>query len=65
MVGEHGPELINLPGGALVTPNHASRYRDEARGGGIVINGPVTVVANNPQQFMRQMRDYASTMSRS
>jgi hypothetical protein len=65
MVGEHGPELINLPGGALVTPNHATRSMTGRSGmdfSGSTFN---FYGVQNPQQFMRQMRDYASTMSRS
>jgi len=66
LVGERGPELVSLPGGSLVHNNSASRgIRGSGGGGnGVVINGPVTVVANNPEQFMRQMRDYTSTMVR-
>jgi hypothetical protein len=65
MVGEHGPELVNLPGGALVTPNHATRSMTGRSGmdfSGSTFN---FYGVQNPQQFMRQMRDYASTMSRS
>lgn len=65
LVGEHGPELVNLPGGSLVTPNHATRYRAEAMGGDVFnFNGPVTIVAPNPQSFMRQSRELATTLER-
>mgnify|MGYP000877199962 FL=1 len=64
IVGEHGPELVTLPYGSLVTPNHATRYRDSGSGGGLTINGPITVVANNPESFMRQMRSYETGMNR-
>jgi hypothetical protein len=65
LVGEHGPELVNLPGGALVTPNHATRSMTGR--GGMDFSGSTFNFygVQNPQQFMRQMRDYASTMSRS
>jgi hypothetical protein len=65
LVGENGPELALLPGGTTVIPNHATRYRDDWKGGGgITFNGPITVVANDPQAFMRQMRTYSTTMER-
>jgi hypothetical protein len=65
LVGEHGPELVNLPGGSIVHPNHASRYMSpKGGGGGMTFTGPITVVANDPQSFMRQMRNYTSTMER-
>lgn len=64
LVGENGPELVTLPYGSLVTPNHATRYRDTGSSGGVTINGPITVVANNPESFMRQMRSYETGMNR-
>jgi hypothetical protein len=57
LVGEAGPELVHLPFGSNVTPNHASRYQ-MGGGGGMTFTGPITVIANNPQQFMQQMRQY-------
>jgi hypothetical protein len=63
LVGENGPELVNLPGGSTVIPNHASRYMTDRSGGSFVIQN-MTVIANDPQSFMAQMRDYASTMER-
>jgi hypothetical protein len=57
LVGEAGPELVHLPIGSNVLPNHASRYQ-MGGGGGITFNGPITVVANNPRQFIEQLRDY-------
>jgi hypothetical protein len=57
IVGEAGPELVHLPFGSNVTPNHASRY--QMGGGGdtynITINGLNTP---NAAQFMQQMRQY-------
>lgn len=38
LVGEAGPELVHLPYGSSVLPNHASRYMDKG-GGGITFNG--------------------------
>lgn len=65
LVGEHGPEVVRLHGGDMVIPNHASRYMDTGRGGGgITFNGPITIVANNPEHFMQQMRSYTNTMER-
>jgi hypothetical protein len=63
-VGEHGPEFVSLPGGSVVHPNHASRYMDKGSGGGGITINNMTVVANDPQSFMRQMRNYTSTMER-
>jgi len=66
LVGENGPELAMLPGGTHVLPNHATRYdgRVRDRGGAAVVIQNMTVVANDPQTFMRQMRTYSSTMER-
>lgn len=65
LVGEHGPELVSLPGGSHVLPNHATEYDKRARGrGGDLIIQNMTVVANDPQTFMRQMRQYTTTMER-
>jgi hypothetical protein len=63
LVGENGPELVNLPGGSTVIPNHASRYMSPKDGHSFVIQN-MTVIANDPQSFMTQMRDYVSTMER-
>jgi hypothetical protein len=63
LVGEHGPELLSLPGGSSITPNHATQYMMRGQGG-ITINGPITVVANDPQTFIEQMRDYSRPMVR-
>jgi hypothetical protein len=65
LVGEHGPELVNLPGGSFVTPNHATRYDDRARGGGgLVINELHIHGVQNPKQFMDWQRQYSSAMER-
>jgi hypothetical protein len=57
LVGEAGPELVHLPIGSNVLPNHASRY--QMGGGGdtynITINGLNTP---NAAQFLQQMRAY-------
>lgn len=66
LVGEHGPELVSLPGGSLVTPNHATMYRDEARGmGGVTITGEFHFYGvQNPDQFVRELRRSATTLER-
>jgi hypothetical protein len=67
LVGEAGPEIALLPGGTQVIPNHASRYMTPKGGGGGMNFAGSTFNfygVQNPQQFMRQMRDYASTMER-
>lgn len=56
IVGEQGPELVNLPRGSQVVPNH------ELRGGaglGAITIQNMTVVANDPEQFVRQLETYA------
>ena len=66
MVGEHGRELVLLPGGSQVLPNHATEHRREARSGGdIHIHGDVILQGvQNPDQFLRQMRGYVTTVAR-
>lgn len=45
-VGEKGPELLNLPEGSEVRP------LDKA---GITITGDITIVANNPREFAKEL----------
>lgn len=61
LVGEAGPELMVGGQGGMVIPASASRRDRRARGdgGGITINGPITIVANDPLDFERQMRSHA------
>ena len=49
LVGEQGPEIVNLPSGARVNSNAQSRRM----GGDIHIHG--SIVANNPLEFFRQL----------
>mgnify|MGYP001571998456 CR=1 FL=1 len=44
LVGERGPELVNLPRGAMVTP----RERSSSRGGGNVVNQNITINMADP-----------------
>lgn len=48
LVGERGPEVLNLPRAASVIPL-------DQPAGGITISGPVTIVANDPMEFERQL----------
>jgi hypothetical protein len=65
VVGEAGPELLHLPGGSVVTPNHASRYMTGGSGGMSFAGATFNFYGvQDPQGFMAQMRDYASTMER-
>lgn len=48
----HGREWVVPEGGSLV-------LRGEGGGGGIVINGPVNVYANDPQQFRQRLTELA------
>lgn len=65
LVGEHGPEMVHLPHGSMVTPNHATRYAGARDGGGdLIFTGPITVMANDPRSFALQMREYEKGMNR-
>ncbi len=61
-VGEAGPELMNSQ---MVQPNTASREMAKQGSGssGVTINN-MTVVANDPRQFMEQMRQYRYSEAR-
>lgn len=63
LVGETGPELVYLPGGSRVEPNSSSRYK-MGGGDGIVINGPITVIANDTQSFIRELRQSSVVLER-
>lgn len=57
-VGEFGPELFD-PVGRTVWPHASSKMSSQGKGGGdIVITGPITIVANNPRQFARQLSQH-------
>lgn len=64
LVGEAGPEIVHLPGGSRVEPNSSARYNMGKGGGDIVINGPITIMANDTQSFVRQLRQSAVTLER-
>lgn len=51
LVGEKGPELVNLPHGAQVIPNEILRGMQVGGGQKISIFAPVTVVAPDPAAF--------------
>ena len=59
LVGESGPELMVGGQGAMVIPASATRAGRRGRGGGNTynFNAPITVVANNPQQFTRALQE--------
>jgi hypothetical protein len=54
LVGERGPELVNMPAGAQVLDASMTERALTAGGASIVIQN-MTVVANNPQDFADQM----------
>ncbi len=56
--GEAGPEMI-LPRQGGLMDDFAETLADKM-GSGISINGPVTVVANDPQEFMAQLTAFAA-----
>lgn len=60
LVGEDGPELLagGRGAGGMVIPASATRakMRGQSGNGGITINGPVNVYANDPMQFQQQLR---------
>lgn len=64
LVGEAGPELVYLPGGSRVEPNSSSKYKMGKGGGDIVINGPITIMANDVQSFTRQLRQSSVVLER-
>jgi hypothetical protein len=64
LVGEAGPEIVHLPGGSRVEPNSSSRWNMGKGGGDIVINGPITIMANNPTQFVRELRQSSVVLER-
>lgn len=53
VVGERGPEIVNLPAGAQVIPNHVMQQRREAKGSSIVNN----ISVNVPQGTSRESAD--------
>jgi hypothetical protein len=52
MVGEHGPELVNLPRGAQVTTAQETRNYNDNKSVVINING-----AQNPMAIAQQIKD--------
>jgi hypothetical protein len=66
LVDEDGPELLVGGQGGMVIPASATRAKLQAMGGGgdLHFYAPVTVVANDPAAFGRQMRSRAVSGSR-
>lgn len=56
IVGEAGPELITAGAGSNVITNE-NLERMFSSGGGLSLNGPITVVANSPQEFIEQLTE--------
>lgn len=61
LVGEYGPELVNLPRGASVNTN--AQTQRELSGGGHTINCPVTIQGNviGNNEFINQVGDAISS----
>jgi hypothetical protein len=68
LVGEAGPELLVGGQGGMVIPASASRMDKRSRRGGdggmTLNNCPITVIANDPRQFVGQMREFAGAQVR-
>jgi len=58
MVGERGPELVNLPRGATVTPHGIAEIRPRASGGPVVIHADFTGAVVT-EELMASFRSYA------
>ena len=58
MVGERGPELVNLPRGSTVTPHGLADIRPRASGGPVVINADFTGAVVT-EELMASFRSYA------
>jgi len=58
MVGERGPELVNLPRGATVTPHGIADIRPRASGGPVVIHADFTGAVVT-EELMASFRSYA------
>lgn len=54
VVGEAGRELMYVPGGSKVVNNNTTEKILQG-GKGNTFTGPITVMANNPQEFIEQM----------
>jgi len=59
MVGERGPEIVNLPRGAQVIPNHELVVRREARSGTTVVQ-QITVMPGATRQSGAQQANQAA-----
>lgn len=56
LVGEHGPEIVNMPRGAQVTPAYRTRNEGNSPSGVIVnMNGPINI--NNGGDYRRMLSD--------
>jgi hypothetical protein len=58
MVGERGPELVNLPRGSTVTPHGLADIRPRASAGPVVINADFTGAVVT-EELMASFRSYA------
>jgi hypothetical protein len=61
LVGEEGPELVSLPVGSYVHTASQTRgmLTSGAGGGNVIINGPITVVANDPADIAQKLYVYS------
>lgn len=66
MVGERGPELVNLPRGSQVIPNHKIGEAGGGRGGPINLKHEfsITVAGNGDKELMERMRVVAEESAR-
>ena len=60
VVGERGPELVNLPRGSQVTPNHRL---GNASGNGVTIEA-MTIINNTPTDQHAMLADLGWAISR-
>jgi hypothetical protein len=66
-VGERGPEIVNLPRGSRVVPNHRAAGGDHGGGGGTVVHryeSNIVVSGNSDAQLMERVRIAADEISR-
>jgi hypothetical protein len=66
LINEDQPEMLIGGQGAIVLPGSATRAKRQAMdsGGDMHFHAPITVIANDPAQFGRQMRSRDVTGSR-
>ena len=56
LVGENGPELFTPSTSGNISSNRDTMAMAGAGDGGFQINGNITVIANNPEEFMAQLQ---------